>query len=619
MPKGPCHTWHFPCKGSVLAPEKSGSNLHGNRNIIGWLVTAIAFGVAALPAQTLSTNGFEGERDDMGGGLLRLLPTTADPVVDPSGSSRTESICYHTGDAYFIKLPHPTWGDVGPLFQRITPGSGGELRGCKLRMLNEFNGNSFHQGEMRISVHRRTGTQPGPALQTLLLDAGDYGNGTFEWSFEQGFTFDAGQDFFLGLVFQPATPMDTLAYVTADIGDWTGHSFFYHEGETAWWGNPHGVAYGDMHFCALVDLSDRQPFLHFPWTTLDLGRCKADEEWSIELPILNQGTAPLVVNGASVDSPGWIVSLDGPDSLEFPDTLRLELRWPAPPAGTDLHTMLTLRSNAPDSVRSFPMHIATSQAEWLLSDWDEWTVEVLQFADSGPETRPWHAFSGLDRPGPFMGHDAPAAGLDVVDLLALRDLPVLAGSMLEFRWCQHLRHDEHIDRHEFAWRDPETGWWRVPEEGGDLSEAPWLTPEGVWATTPWLVWGPAPSTAAYDFGFLYGGTEAGDMWFIDDLEVRIRPPLAAPRVRISREASGLRLRWPAIAGADSYRVEELRHDGWSSVASVQDSSWCDSRRLTRRGRQGFFRVIAIDAPSPDGPGPIRVDPGSSVPLLREDR
>lgn len=578
---------------------------------------AIALGMvttllrAATPAEASARPVASAEPDR---GLFRLLPTTAD-FVDSGTGARTESLCYHTGDVYYMKLPHPVYGDVGPLFQRITPGSGGVLGGCELRLLNQFNNNSFHDGTLSISVHRREGGWPSEAVETLALDAGDYGNGVFQWDFSGEFSFDAGEDFFLSLTFDPASPMDTLAYVTADIGDWTGHSFFIFQGETAWWGNPQGEAFGDMHFCARATLLNRQPFLQFPWSRLDFGRCRAGEPWSIRLPILNQGTAPLHISEVSIDSPGWIIGLEGPDSLSFPDTLHLDLTWADPPPDAELEATLRLRSNAADSLREIPLRIASSRADWLLADWNELVVNVVQFADTGLVTGNWQPYQGLHRPETFYGHDRPAGEAQPLDLLAVRDLPIEEGSMVEFRWSQHQRHGDEIDLHAFAWRNPDTGWWQVQEEP-DLCEDPWRSPDGEWTTTPWLAWGPAPATAELDFGFLYGGPDANDMWFIDDLEIRVRPPLEAPQVSIALAASGVRLQWAPVAGAARYRVEEFCSGSWRAAATVSGTSWTADRCLTWQ-RTRLYRVIAEDAPSPEDLH--RVDPGKARPLLREDR
>jgi hypothetical protein len=579
---------------------------------IAWLTGLLVALVPALPSQAGDAMLRSEDRGPLGPRLLTIQPEELPADAAP----RTEELlCYHTGDVYYIRSPHSIWGDIGPLYQRITPGAGGTLTGCRLRLLNDYGSNEHHHGQLQFGVHRREGSRPGDAVETLSVDAGDYGNGIFDWPLSGDFEFEPGEDFFLSLRFLPSTPLDTIAYVTAGLGEWTGHSFFYLDGETAWWGDPEGAAFGDMHFCAEVTLIDRQPFLLFPWSQLDLGRCRAGEPWEIRLPILNQGTAPLAIHEASLSAPDWTLQLLGPDSLDAPDTLLLVLQWPDPPPDTEVEALLTLRSNAVDSLRLVPLRATTSSADLLLADWSEWPVEVVQLADSGAATGCWQPYFGLHRPQPFYGHDSPEAGVHAMDLLVLSGLPVEQGAMVEFRWSQHFRHLELLEEHAFAWRDPVGGQWQVLDDP-DLTGPLWTGPAGTWLSTPWLSWGPAPTGGLHDFGLLYEGQGSGDMWFIDDLEVRVRPPLAAPQLSIRRHGCGVHLSWPPVEHAARYRIERRDATGSRMLALTDACSWID--RCALQGRLlATYRVIAEDAV---GPGPaLVIDPARMRPLRHAHR
>jgi len=526
---------------------------------------------------------------------LEELPSHARPlhlggILDDGlcAADREDALlCYHQGSVYYVQIPHPSSGDVGPLFQRVTPGSAGHMLAFQLRMYNSFPGNQRHDGMITLGVHRRAGQLPGDYVQMVQLEADTIDTGVLDIPLSEPVVFAAGEEFFLSLVYEPATSLDTIAYVTAGLNSYTGHSFFIHNGQISWWGSQDGFPFGDMHFCAHVWLDTQESYLHFPWTRLDMGRSPAGALHSLALPVLNQGTAPLTID-ATVTGDGWSATSMGPDSLMPPDTLFLCLDWQAPAGEASGAGTLQLVSNAANSpVRTIPLRSASSTAHLLVADWDEWPWAVDQLGDTSPEAYSWRTLRGLTRPEPFLGHDAPEEDHLCRDVLHLTGLRLAEGARVHLRWSQFRRHSSGMREHRFCWRST-GGEWVVLEEP-DLTRDPWLGPVDEWWTTPWLEW-VVPADGVYDLGLLYGGQGAYDRWYVDDWELRVEGALAAPQVRARRVGGCVRLEWDPVPGAGSYVVEQV--DGavpWV-LGATTECSWTLRREL-RQGR-GCYVVKA---------------------------
>jgi len=556
---------------------------------------------------------------------LRLLPGEALPLAQEvwKGGTADDLLCYHAGAAYYIKVPHPAWGNPGPFFQRITPGGSGTLSGCQLRLYNEYTDDCSHDGELMITVHRRVEGFPGEAVGEFTVATDSLGNDIFDWEFNAfDFHFVAGEEFFLGVDFQPFAEEDTIAMVTADLGDWTGHSFFLIDGQTVWWGDPQGTPFGDMHFCALVDYPEgSHPYIYFPWDYLDLGLVETGQLLESRLPILNWGIEPLVAGEPEITGEGWSVELSGPDSLLHPDTLFLEVVWSAPDVESLSDAELTLATNAVnDSLLELDLHAGSSRAELLLNDWDEWELlSFTQFADTGAGTENWAFYSGLSRVGYFVGHGSPEPGFFVEDVLAVRDLPLEERGYVEIRWAQQNLMLENLGFHALIWRNPEDAWWYV-QHGVDLLEPPYLGNEDSWSTVPWILWGPVPSTGEHAFGLLYSGSEA-DQWFVDDLEFVMHVPLEPPQISIQRVGSGVRLTWNSVEDAEWYRLEYESDGAFRTLAAIPDTSWNHQRAMVYH-RSLRYRVMAassLDIDSAIGPDDGRALFHDSQLRRREDR
>jgi len=522
------------------------------------------------------------------GAQLVELPPQARPlpvggVLDtgPDPADRDEAmLCYHQGSTYYVKTPHPGSGDVGPLFQRVTPGSAGHMLAFQLRLYNNYPGNLRHEGLITLGVHRREGMLPGAYEQLVQIAADSIDTGVLDIPLPEPVVFSAGEEFFLSMDYEPATSLDTIAYVTAGLNSYTGHSFFLHNGQISWWGSPDGHPFGDMHFCAFVWLDTQEPFLHFPWTRLDLGRSPAGVRQNVALPVLNQGTAPLVLQ-AEAGGEGWSAAVQGPDSLMPPDTLFLCLDWQAPAQESVGTGSLRLLSNAANGLeRNIPLRAASSTAHLLVADWDEWPWGVDQLGDASPEAYSWRVVQGLTRPEPFQGHEAPMSGLTTRDVLHLDGLRLVREARVHLRWSQFRRHSSGMREHRFCWR-PAGGEWVVAEEP-DLTQDPWLGPVDEWWTTPWLEW-IVPEDGIYDLGLLYGGPGAYDRWYVDDWELRIEGALAAPQVRVRSTGGCVRLEWDPVPGADHYVVVQVDGTGPRELGSTTRTSWT----LTRELRQGM--------------------------------
>lgn len=524
---------------------------------------------------------------------LSPLPAEARPVqlgpLQPEAPEREEALlCYHTGAAYYIKLPHSVYGDPGIVFQRITPGASGHLNGFQLRLFNDYPGHTRHFGTLQLSVHRRVGGLPGPWEMMRMVQADTVDNAVLDVPLESQFQFASGEEFYLGLAFEPASSQDTVAYVAAALGDYTGHSFFFLDGQIVWWGDPDGTPFGDMHYCADVWLDDEQAFLQFPWSQLDLGRGRAGGLLRQSLPLLNQGTAPLVIHEAAVTAPDWSSALAGPDSLMPPDTLFLELAWQAPALESASATELSLLSNAANGPeRHIPLRAASSTADLLLADWDEWPTAAHQFQDS-TASGGWMDFTGLYRPGPFMGHGAAPSGLQVWNVLALRNLRLEEGALLRLRWCQYQRSLAGLGQHALCWRDPRTGLWQALDEP-DLGQPPWIGPESEWYTVPWAEWR-VPCSGIHELGFLYAGLGPGDIWFVDDVELCVLDALPPPLVSIQAHGGGARLSWAPVLGATRYRVERVDCTPPRVLCWTADTTWTHAK-AQRLGR-ALYRVTA---------------------------
>ena len=519
-------------------------------------------------------------------------------------------LCYHAGAAYFIKLPHPVYGDPGIIYQRVTPGSSGHVNSFELRLYNDYPGFTRHTGQLQLTLHRRVAGLPGPFEMMQVLDADTIGNTVLTVPLESEFQFIQGEEFFLGLRFQPAASQDTVAYVTAALGAYSGHSFFLLDGQVVWWGSPDGTPFGDMHFCAQVWLDTQQAFMQFPWAQLDLGRTRAGELLQTRLPVLNQGTAPLTVHSASAVGSDWSCRLTGPDSLMPPDTLFLELDWQAPQGETATFSELTILSNASNGPeRHIPLKAASSLADLLVADWDEWPAGGAQYGDSS-QAGGWRLYTGLGRPGPFMGHVMPGTDQAVWDLLELRELLFEQGALVKLRWSQYQRHRVGMVLHALCWRNPQTGQWEqqaVP----DLTQEPWLGPEGEWVTVPWAEW-QVPVSGVHELGLLYAGPDATDMWFVDDLELMVLGALPPPTLTIHLDCGSTWLSWSPVLGADIYRVERVDCTPRQTLCWTTETAWTHikAQRLGRAlyqvtawtEEEEVVRMRHVDTPS-DEEGP----------------
>lgn len=526
---------------------------------------------------------------------LLELPTSAQPRairldedLSEMPAGREEALlCYHQGSTYYVKQPHPNSGNVGPLFQRVTPGSSGHMDAFELRLYNNFPGNLRHEGLVQLTVHRRVGMLPGPFEMLVEFATDTVVTGEVWVPLETPFDFAQGEEFFLGMTYLPAAGLDTIAYVTAGLDSYTGHSFFMQNGQLLWWGAPDGTPFGDMHFCAQVWLDNQQAYLQFPWNRLDLGRSPAGLTQETLLPVLNQGTAPLAVT-ASVFGEGWQARLVGPDSLMPPDTLFLRLSWEGPAYESVGEGMLLLETNATNNpVRSIPLKATTSLAHLLVSNWDEWSYGVEQLLDSSDQDHSWRLVRGLSRPDPFMGHDAPPNGQTCRDVLYLGSLRLQEGAACHLRWSQYRRHSSGTREHAFCWRLAGTTNWVVA--GPDLDQDPWLGPADEWWTTPWLEW-QAPRSGEYEMGLLYGGEGAYDRWYVDDLELRVTGALATPLLGVSRSGGNLRLEWEPVLGAAGYRVDRVDCRPPLLQGRTQGLGWNLGKEQRRGG--GCYRVTA---------------------------
>jgi hypothetical protein len=508
----------------------------------------------------------------------------------PQGDSSREDalLCYHSGAAYFIKLPHPVYGMQNYIYQRVTTGAPGHMTGFELRLYNDYPGHTRHAGALQLSVHRRVSGLPGAPEQLVELDADTLGNEIIAVPLPIPFHFMEGEEFYLGLGFQPAAAMDTVAYVTGPLGSYSGHSFYLEDGQVTWWGNGQSTLFGDFHFCADVWLDSAQPFLHFPWTSLDLGKGLAGRELELTLPLVNQGTAPLVLQSVTMDEAGWNCHVEGPDSLAPADTLLLHLSWLADSAEAISEAELTLRSNAANGpVRRLPVRAVSSAADVLMADWDEWELATLQEGEVA-EAGGWRQWTGLGRPGPFMGHDAGWEALHLENILALRNLTVAQGSPLRLRWAQYQRMRQDMVWHALVWRcNAESPWMAVP--GVDLHSQELLGPENLWWQLPWISF-PAPCSGNLELGLLYGGLGAGDQWYVDDLELVVDGTPGAPKLEIASRCGAMVLSWHAVPGADAYSLRQVGSGGDRLLAWTTATSWTHWR--AQRLQQGCYQVRA---------------------------
>jgi len=511
-----------------------------------------------------------------------LLPPLESPAREDA------LLCYHSGAAYFMKLPHPLYGLQDRIYQRVTTGAPGHMTAFELRLHNDYPGHTRHAGTVQLSLHRLVSGMPGPHEQLQELDADTLGNEIITVPLDLPFHFMQGEEFFLGLSYLPAASMDTLAYVTAPIGTYSGHSFYLQDGQVTWWGDGQGTPFGDLHFCAQVWLDSAQPFLHFPWTALDLGRGLAGQALNLSLPLVNQGTAPLVVQSVTVDQTGWACHVEGPDSLAPADTLLLHLSWLAPAEEAVSTAQLALRTNAAnDPVRHIPLRAASSTADLLLANWNEWACASLQQADSSGDGG-WRSWTGLGRPGPFMGHDSGSPLSDLHDMLVLRQLRVAQGSTLRLRWIQYqrLRHD--MVQHALCWRRPGSDQWETLSQV-DLHDEAWLGPEGQWFEVPWITLD-APASGDLELGILYAGTGAGDQWYLDDLELEVEGAPGSPTLEVHSRYGAMVLAWRPVPGADAYAVRQSGPGPSRLLAWVEGTSWTHWR--AQRLQQATYQVSA---------------------------
>ncbi|MCA9784609.1 MAG: hypothetical protein KC518_13580, partial [Candidatus Cloacimonetes bacterium] len=225
---------------------------------------------------------------------VRETPAWRLPAGPEESSSRDQrdELCYHAPAYYYIKVPHPTWGSMGRMYQRISPVDAGHLTGMELRLHNNYEAGNSHHGELRLGVHRLAGQWPCPAEQSWTFASDSLSNGVFYFELPGSeFHFSQGEEFLISLDYLPATAQDTIAIVAAETGSWTGHSFFLSGSEFLWWGDNQGNIYGDMHFCAEVDWTNGpRPFAWLPQQDLDLGLFAPGEHKDLALPILNSGT-----------------------------------------------------------------------------------------------------------------------------------------------------------------------------------------------------------------------------------------------------------------------------------------------------------------------------------------
>jgi hypothetical protein len=533
-----------------------------------------------------------------------LLPS---PVMEPLTESR-DLLCYHAGAYYFVKIPHPVWGDVGRQYQRITPVGGGLMEGCELRLHNTWNSTNSHNGMLWLGVHRRSGTLPAPPEVLYPFPTDTLTAAIYRFYLPTpDFVIQPDEEVFLSLQFVPATAADTIAIVTAAEGTWTGHSFFLSGNSVTWWGTPQNIPFGDMHFCAEIQFAEGPlPLALMPWQRADLGRLPAGESGSWRFPVYNLGTAPL---GTLLEVPGndhfggW---LDGPDSLLHPDTLFVVVEYEAPGAWigeVDDSTRFLLHTNSEGhTILPMDLRAGNSTSEILLNDWNEWLepgseweLTFTQFADTGATLANWDFYTGLWRPGTFVGHAAPPAGSMATNLLALRDLWVEEGEYVRLRWSQYRRPGNGDDAvHGLAWRNPGTGFWYVQNQV-PLDEDPYLGPMEDWYSVPWILWGPCPSSGYHGFGLVYSGS-SGDEWFIDDLELNRQPALPAPVAHISVHGSAVCLDWNEVPGAVGYRITLIQGGIEQVVGETSSTRWEHERGLQCTGYRGY-RVRALAAPS----------------------
>jgi hypothetical protein len=539
--------------------------------------------------------------------LVRLAyaldPGEARPVsVDPESAqpwqeSRDEALlCYHTGAAYYMKVPHPSYGNPQPYFQRITPGASGHVEGIQFRYYNSFGNNHFHHGAVEFGLHRQTAGLPGLPEMTISAVTDTIGNAIVDYPLADEFSFEAGEVFYLSLSYFPESPQDTIAMVLADIGQYTGHSFFFLDDQIMWWGNNTGTPYGDMHFCAQTWLNDEEAVAHFPWPRIDLGLSPENMGNLVRIPLTNQGTAALVIHQLSVDHPDWTVLADGPDSLQSADTTIIQIEWQPQNGDTLSLANLHLETNAINMAESdIEVRAGSSSAELLIADWTEWGVRSLQLADTGQVSNPWALYSGLARPGPFAGHGFSLNAPDVQDLLALFPFDLPAESWIELRWTQLQRRIADMQHHALVWRGAEHEDWQELAEP-DLSQDPWTGEENTWHMTPRLMLGPIPPTEGFELGFLFSGSFPQDSWYIDDIELVLHHALIAPQVSIRPWGTGIKLSWAEVEDADRYLVEALEDGHATASWWTEANSWIRMGELRRS--TGQYRVTAFNSFTP---------------------
>jgi hypothetical protein len=508
-----------------------------------------------------------------------------------------ELLCYHEGAAFFVKLPHPFIGLPERIYQRITPGGSGELLACQLRLYNEYPSYTSHNGFIIIAVHPPIDGYPGAPVFEREIATDNLGNAIFDWDIGFDYSFATGETFFLSMAYAPASPLDTIAIVTADIGTYTGHSFFFTGPNTTWWSDDLTHPLGDMHFCALVNMNEPEAFVHFPYSNLDLGRVEFGQSLHFNFPILNQGNAPLIFEPLVQPGSNWTVHFAGPDSLMPPDSLLLELTWEAPLEPDSTSVLLTLECNAPNEPHiELRLSAANSPADLLVNDWDETDLASIQYADTSSATGNWRFFTGLNRPGYFVGHTAPLGTTVAEDLLVIHDVPMSLGDWIEVRWSQSFANIDSTSFLAFVWRNPADGRWHVLDTP-DIMSPPYFTGLEAWHSVPWANWGPCEEAGFQDFGFLYSGTQCQTDWFMDDLEFQLHSPLEAPVISLRRWRNGMRIEWDAVLNADSYLVEvnttsDFESADYRPLAITQDTCWSDPY-FGLGLFFGYFRVTAM--------------------------
>ncbi len=550
-------------------------------------------------------------------GLLALLPLLAGqarvlleseglllPPGDPDPSRETrDALCYHDWAYYYIKIPHPSWGHVGRIYQRILPVDAGEVTQLELRLHNDYLEGNAHQGQIQLGLHRVDGQWPQPASVSWAIESDTLGNGVFHFDLPgPPFSFQTGEEFLLSMDYLPASPQDTIAIVTGSAGTWTGHSFFLGGNEYQWWGNHEGEAFGDMHFCAEVTwMNGAQAHAWMPAQELDLGLFAPGEQKELRLPILNLGTAPLGTSAPSSSHMRHVASLEGPDSLLNPDTLFLDVLTRAPQSwvgNPQLSARIEMRTNMPmDSLLSLRLHSSLSSSDLLLNDWDEWigadwSLSFSQFADTGATVANWGFYEGLGRPATFIGHEASQPADSSASILALRELPLQAGEHVSLRWAQLERRRAAGGLHALVWRNPLDSFWYV--QAVELDSLPYQGPENTWHTIPWIHWGPAPNSGLHGFGLLYVGRDANE-WFVDDLELEFWTEMEAPRLRIDTYGPDILLEWDDIPAAENYRVLRMRDGESREVAMTSGTSYTDERALQQVGFTAY-RVVSETMP-----------------------